>query len=367
MIFAFNGVFQKCTPLSEATGSYEITMTPSWRCDNLVQVNPMTKGFTCQENYEPVPITNIIHQFADRTEQRSYTKCRVRWFIKRCHTVYFTAIMKDRVQLESFWCRAKPNATIPPNSGAMFGGIYTSAYANVFTGGNSCPATYVGYQLFFDVTVCISYDYQLGSKYMIPFNGFFSCQSTQKKCDPGYTQHLVEIFDGCAVYYCVTPESYLRLDNPVIKRPPYTDAALAASSYSEDTILAYYNEEQVMDVPVSEAIRNYVQELQQKMGGTNKKIVLKRAEVQNVIDGYMNYTSEQILDLIDKYPNKTWGEIINLLSNPQSPSSSMLSNAAFITVGIISVIVIAGGIFGFVIFLIRRRRVSNVNYDYINY
>ncbi|KAE9547428.1 hypothetical protein FO519_009359 [Halicephalobus sp. NKZ332] len=331
MTYPFSGVVQKCTPISEAAGSHNVMTTPSWRCDNLVQVNPMTKDFTCQENYEAVPITSIVHQFPDRTEQRSYVKCHNILFIRRCHTVYYTVIMKDRVKIDSFWCRGKSGAKLPPNSGSMFGGLYTNNSINIFTGSASCPAAYVGYRLFTDATVCISYDYQIGVQHMIPFDGFFSCQSAQQKCGEGFTQHLVEIFDNCAVFYCVSPEAYLSLEDPVINRPPYTDAVLAASNYAENTVLAYFNEEQVVDVPVSYITQDHIQQLESKTGGVaNKKMFFAANDVQHIIDNYMNHTSEEILDLIEKYPNKTWGEIEKLLSAPPSSESSIFKSPGFI-------------------------------------
>lgn len=281
----------------------------------------MTGDFTCPDNYEPILISSITHQFPDRTEQHSYQKCHTRWFKKKCSTVYYSVVMKDQVQLQNYWCRAKPGVTIPENSGALFGGIYTSTMVNVFTGGASCPGTYMSYRLFADVTVCVSYDYQEDTKFAVPLGGFFSCQSTQMRCDDGYTQHLIEVYDNCAIFYCVTPSAYLSLDDPVIKRPPFSDAALAASNHSQNIILAYYNEEQSVGMPVLDVMINYTEHKSEMIEGV-QKTVFAVEDVEEAIEAYMNETSEQILELIEQYPNMTWGQIEGLLADPAPSSSS---------------------------------------------
>ncbi|KAE9551066.1 hypothetical protein FO519_005733 [Halicephalobus sp. NKZ332] len=292
--YTFDGVYQTCTPINEASGSYEITTTPAWRCGNLSQVNQMTGGYSCQDGYDALPILSITHQFPDRTEQRSYEKCHHKWFKKVCDTVYYNVVMKDRVQLQTFWCRAKSGVEIPQNTGALFGGIYSASTVNVFTGSTSCPGTYMGYHLFADVTICISYAYQDDTKYAIPFGGLFSCQSTQKRCDAGYTQHLVEVFDGCAVYYCVTPEAYLSLEDPVVKRPPFTNVALAASNHSENVILAYYNEEKAVSMPVMDVVQNYTQNYKPSTNGISEWIVFEAEDINKVIEAYMNDTIRHV-------------------------------------------------------------------------
>ncbi|KAE9547476.1 hypothetical protein FO519_009312 [Halicephalobus sp. NKZ332] len=355
--FQFDGVFQKCTPLSKKYIFFYI-QTPSWRCNGLTQVNPMTKGFTCQENYEPVLISSIIHMFSDRTEEKYYEECNSFLFWENCNTVKYTVINKDNVQIDSYWCRAKPNVKIPPNTGAMFGGIYTTSSVNVFTGSTSCPGTYVGYRLFADLTVCISYDYQMDMKYAIPFNSFFSCQSSQKKCESGYTQHLVEIFDGCAVFYCVTPDAYRSLENPVIKRPPFTNVTFATSKYPEDTILAFYKTEEVVNMPIVNVVKKHAEQLQRtKISGTSKEIFLTENDVQAAVDVYMNDSSKQILDLIDKYPNKTWGEIRELVAKEKPSSSFILSNLGYFIIFIVFSVVVG------VIVLVHKYRQSRQSQD----
>ncbi|KAE9547629.1 hypothetical protein FO519_009160 [Halicephalobus sp. NKZ332] len=322
--YIFSGIYQQCTPLSEIAAPYEVQMTPSWRCDNLTQKNFMSGVVGCPANYKPILISSIVHQFPDRVDQRSYRDCHDYFFFETCKTVHYTAIVKDRVKLDSYLCYAEDDTQIPTNTPSMFGGVYTTDTINVVTGDRSCPGSYQPQHLFLDMTVCLGYDAN-EQQYAVPFNGFFSCQSQQQKCSGNYTQHLIDVFDGCAIFYCVSPSLYLKPDNPVIKRPPFTNANLAASNYSKSIILAHYNDEQVVGMPILTVMQNYTEKYKSKMGkNAPKEKLFTSVDVEQAVEAYMNETSGQILDLIEKYPNMTWGQIVNLLSNTQ-PSASTSS------------------------------------------
>ena len=325
--YVFNGVFQKCTPLIEDVGSERVT-APDWRCDNLVQVNSMTKDFTCPANYDAVQITSVVRQFPDRREDRSREECRRRFLgKKKCRTIHYTIFYKDRVQIDSYWCRSKPGAVIPTNTGAMFGGIYTSSSINAFTGSASCPGTYMSYRLFSGVTVCLSYNYQTDAKFAIPFGGFFSCQSEEQKCPNGYTQHLIEVYENCAVFYCVIPEAHLSLIDPVIKRPPYIDVALASSKHSQSMILVSYNNKPVVNMPLADVIQNYTSQFKPMMSHKSRgERILDSEDIQPMIEDYINKTSEIIFDLTEQYPNKAWEEIENLIVGEEPAVVKITSN-----------------------------------------
>ena len=125
-----------------------------------------------------------------------------------------------------------------PDSGYMFGGLYNTINANPLTGTRSCPLKF--YPQHFgpkDMFVCISDDYDLGSKYSLSFAGFFSCSTGNplaskkksssdssnwpKQCPTGFSQHLAVIDEDCEINYCVKSNALSGEGMAPVRRPPF--------------------------------------------------------------------------------------------------------------------------------------------------
>ena len=83
----------------------------------------------------------------------------------------------SKADYDTYWCAANTNATSPPNSGVMFGGIYTDMSDNPLTGAQRCPNRFYPLPLGGHAHVCISDDYEQGYKNSIKFAGFYSCSA----------------------------------------------------------------------------------------------------------------------------------------------------------------------------------------------
>uniref|UniRef100_A0A671LCX4 Macrophage-expressed gene 1 protein n=1 Tax=Sinocyclocheilus anshuiensis TaxID=1608454 RepID=A0A671LCX4_9TELE len=74
--------------------------------------------------------------------------------------------------------------------------------------------------------VCMSNEYEAGTRFFVPFAGFFSCQSGnplakgQNRCP--FHQHLAAISDGCQILYCVQSGVFTGGQLMPIRLPPFT-------------------------------------------------------------------------------------------------------------------------------------------------
>ncbi|KAJ8302098.1 hypothetical protein KUTeg_021085 [Tegillarca granosa] len=236
--FTFGGVYQTC--LQSGRLSQNI-------CNGLVQKNPLTGGFSCPKEYEAV----LVNSWTS-SKSESHHKCHRCWlFAHCCHdsTYYGSA------QISSYWCVARDH--VDQQHGFLFGGVYTSTVGNLLTQTRSCPLFFYPLKMGRDLYVCVSDDYELGSKYSVPFAGFYSCVSgnplmlhQQEKlsfkayggetvhslgkymrnsgpshwpmgCPPGFSQHLATVENGCQIDFCVKSNAFSDVGLPAIRRPPF--------------------------------------------------------------------------------------------------------------------------------------------------
>ncbi|NXI63191.1 MPEG1 protein, partial [Anseranas semipalmata] len=221
--FTFGGVFQECSGLAGPDTSA--------LCHALEQRNPLTGAFSCPTAYIPVLLA-VQEQEEGHSHLECHNKCTLGIF---CHRVCQDIFLLSRVQFSAYWCAA--SGPVPPDSGYLFGGLFSSHSANPITGTQSCPSGYFLLKLFDDLRVCVSRDYEGGRQYSVPFGGFFSCQvgnplcgqhqgTTEdpfaKRCPAGFSQHLALISDSCQVDYCVQAGVFTGGSLPPARLPPFT-------------------------------------------------------------------------------------------------------------------------------------------------
>lgn len=105
----------------------------------------------------------------------------------------------------------KPNSVVRENTGFLFGGLYSDRTDNFLTRSKSCPQYFNPLRIALNIRVCISDDFELGTKSSVPFGGFYSCQNGnplvngkfQKSCPKGFSNHLAFIGNDCEIQYCL--------------------------------------------------------------------------------------------------------------------------------------------------------------------
>jgi len=241
--FTFGGVYQTCA----------VQGSPGHNpCSGLLQKNPKTRNFNCPTHYQAIKINQ------GTTSSNCYRSCHGSWFWRGCSTHCGYGIYS------TFWCVATKD--IPQSSGFIFGGIYSKTIANPLTKSQSCPPKFYAQMLGASMHICISDDYELGSRYSVGFGGFFSCSTGNplaltikgsnsigelmafnavgfsgsmpmnaflyaqgpkkwpKSCPHGFSQHLAGIENNCEVMYCVKAKAFSVQGLPPIRRPPFTSA-----------------------------------------------------------------------------------------------------------------------------------------------
>ena len=216
----------------------------------------MTGDHSCPTNYQAIKLHS-----GSTSSSRSEHVCESGWFTTSCHDNYY----RSRAIYSLYWCVV--TGPVPPESGYLFGGLFTSKVENPVTRAASCPPSFfrldVGDRG--DLHVCISDDYEFGKKYSLPFAGFISClagnplsvadsakgqsrtevkaarsepkshgnlkQFFEKKsdewpmrCPDGYSRHLATVDQGCQINYCVRMGAMAGPVLPPIKRPPFAPA-----------------------------------------------------------------------------------------------------------------------------------------------
>ncbi|NXC44260.1 MPEG1 protein, partial [Penelope pileata] len=234
--FTFGGVYQECAGL-EGPDAKAL-------CHVLEQRNPLTGAFSCPTSYVPVLLSK-----QEREEGHSHLECHDKCVLRIfCHRVCRDTFVLSRVQFSAYWCAA--SRPVPPDSGYLFGGLFSSRSINPITGAQSCPSGYFLLKLFDDLRVCVSQDYERSSRYAVPFGGFFSCQVGNplggqhqgtaedpytKRCPAGFSQHLALISDSCQVEYCVQAGVFTGGALPPARLPPFTRPP--ANLPATDTVL----------------------------------------------------------------------------------------------------------------------------------
>lgn len=173
--YTFGGVYQTCQYIGTQMGD---------PCQNLLQPNPLTSQYSCSDGYEAV----LIHE--GFTTERCRTECEDCGFLwlftcckKYCGYAYYL----------TYWCFA--TGEVPPNTGYLFGGLYSDAVNNPVTQAHSCPLKFYSLRIGTTIRVCVSDDYELSYEQSVPFGGFFSCRAGNPlgvgKCDRGILYFII--------------------------------------------------------------------------------------------------------------------------------------------------------------------------------
>uniref|UniRef100_A0A8C6SVT0 Macrophage-expressed gene 1 protein n=1 Tax=Neogobius melanostomus TaxID=47308 RepID=A0A8C6SVT0_9GOBI len=221
---SFGGVYQQCEQLSQDAGPL---------CDKLAQRNPDTGDFSCRAPYTPTLLRSEVRQEGYTVYQchdHSYD-CGL-FGLFTCHQ----QICQDNyyvrsARINTYWCSV--NGKAPDNSGYLFGGLYSPSMLNPITNSKGCPPNFIAETFLSDgVMLCVSRDYETGSRYAVQFGGLFSCQSTnplangQRRCPPRFSQHLAIVSDGCEILYCVQSGLFTGGELKPIRLPPFTKPPL---------------------------------------------------------------------------------------------------------------------------------------------
>ncbi|XP_072243874.1 macrophage expressed 1, tandem duplicate 1 [Leuresthes tenuis] len=218
---SFGGVYQKCE---------KVTPDADPICDALAQKNLNTGDFSCRVPYTPTLLRSEVRQ-QGYTTYDCYTERHSCYLFFSCHSTRCQDNYHVRVaRINTYWCSV--NGKAPDNSGYLFGGIYSPSSLNPITKAKSCPPEFIPVKFLSDgQMLCVSSDYETGTRYAVPFGGLFSCESTnplaksQRRCPPKFSQHLATVSDGCEILYCVqsglfTGGQLLPIHLPPFIKPP---------------------------------------------------------------------------------------------------------------------------------------------------
>ncbi|XP_061465687.1 macrophage-expressed gene 1 protein-like [Rhineura floridana] len=259
--FTFGGVFQECHGVS---GRNTEKLCQTYRIQN-----PLTGSYSCPANFSAV----LLHG-EQRTASKPTTECHKEChscylFFSCCDTVCGIRYYPSTVKFNTYWCAAL--GPVPQDSGFLFGGLYTTGNENPVTRTCACPAYFFPLVLFDNLKVCVSSDYEMGSRFAVPFGGFFSCQSGNPlagllkgqspgilqdvfyqdsptkypmKCPAGHSQHKAYLSDGCQILYCLQAGTLFAQQLAPIKLPPFLRSPSPNASIPE-TILVQSDGSQV--------------------------------------------------------------------------------------------------------------------------
>ncbi|XP_063050287.1 macrophage-expressed gene 1 protein-like [Engraulis encrasicolus] len=218
---SFGGVYQRCTQLTADARSI---------CDAQDQKNPETGDYSCRDPYQATLLQsqNVEEGYSQYECHRQCHRCWL--FATCCKDVCGDAYHVKRAKIETYWCSTDQETK--QYSGFLFGGLFGPSQDNPLIKSRSCPPNFVPVKLLTNgLTVCLSKDYEAGTRFSVPFGGFFSCSAGnplmggQRRCPPQFSQHLAAISDGCEVLYCVqsgifTGGQLLPIHLPPFTRPP---------------------------------------------------------------------------------------------------------------------------------------------------
>uniref|UniRef100_H3DJN7 Macrophage-expressed gene 1 protein n=1 Tax=Tetraodon nigroviridis TaxID=99883 RepID=H3DJN7_TETNG len=233
---SFGGVYQACVPLSSDAGPL---------CDALAQKNPSTGDFSCRTPYTPTLLRSEMRQQSYTTYDcydDSYDCGFLGLFT--CHDrVCQNNYHVRSATINTYWCSVDKGKA-PEYSGYLFGGIYGPSLINPLTNAKSCPANFIPLKFLSDGgMICVSNDYEAGSRYSVAFGGLFSCQAnnplagSKRRCPPQFSQHLAAVSDGCEILYCVQSGVFTGGELLPIHLPPFTSPPLMSMQATNTVIV----------------------------------------------------------------------------------------------------------------------------------
>lgn len=253
--FTFGGVFQECHGVS---GRNTEELCLAYRIQN-----PLTGGFSCPANFSAV-LLHAEQRTASKPKTECHDECNSCWlFFSCCQSVCGTRYYASTVQFNAYWCAA--TGTVPQGSGVLFGGLYSTGQENPVSRTYACPSYFFPLVLFDNLKVCVSSDYEMGSRFAVPFGGFFSCQTGNPlagllkgqspgilqdffyqgsptkfpmKCPTGYSQHKAYLSDGCQILYCLQAGTLFGQQLAPVKLPPFLRVPSTNSSLPETILVS---------------------------------------------------------------------------------------------------------------------------------
>ncbi|KAK7933646.1 hypothetical protein WMY93_004542 [Mugilogobius chulae] len=261
---SFGGVFQQCTQLSPDAGPL---------CEKLAQKNPDTGDFSCRSPYTPTLLRSEVRQEGYTLYECYDQTYKCGWFgWSKCHR----QICRDNyyvrsTRIDTYWCAVKGKA--PDNSGYLFGGLYSPSMLNPITSSKGCPPNFIAEKFLSDgMSICVSRDYEQGSRYAVSFGGLFSCDAAnplannQHRCPPKFSQHLAIVSDGCEILYCVQSGLFTGGELKPIRLPPFTKPPIV-SMQATNTVMV-----------MTEGEKNWV-----RVGTTKMWKLAKPEEIQEMV------------------------------------------------------------------------------------
>ncbi len=237
---SFGGVYQECIQASSDAGPL---------CDALAQKNPETGDFSCRSPYSSTLLRSELRQQGYTSYDCYDQRYRCGFLgLSHCHR----KVCQDNYHVRSahintYWCSVDGKA--PDNSGYLFGGIYSPSLLNPLTNAKSCPPNFIAVKFLSDgQMICVSNDYEAGSRFSVPFGGLVSCQSSnplagsQRRCPPKFSQHLATVSDGCEILYCVQSGLFTGGQLLPIHLPPFTKPPLV-SMQATNTVMVMTEED----------------------------------------------------------------------------------------------------------------------------
>ncbi|XP_048091016.1 macrophage-expressed gene 1 protein-like [Alosa alosa] len=217
---SFGGIYQTCTPIAIDVPLF---------CAVQEVKNPDTGAFSCREPYFPILLQSVVIEEHYNTTD-CYEECEGFFFID-CQTICNVIYHVRSAEVNTHWCTTDKKTK--PFSGYLFGGLYSPNVENPITRSKGCPHNFFSLKfLSKDFIICLSKDYEQASSLSVPFGGFFSCRagnplaSSQFRCPPEFSQHLLTIDDGCQIMYCVKSGAFTGGPLKPINLPPFTHPAL---------------------------------------------------------------------------------------------------------------------------------------------
>ena len=237
--YTFGGIYQIC--YNEELG-YDV-------CGpyGSAQTNPLTSDYSCPAGYQSILLhTGTLSKLMPMMTY--YRKCGF-W---SCHTYSRQVDVMRYARYSAYWCYYPPGKTVPPDSGYMFGGVYSGKHSNAVTGTSTCPPFYTTLHFGEDIKVCVSSDIE-GMSYALPFGGFHSCNSGNPlsvspaqyekrssfplQCPQRYNQFLVTVDQGCIINYCSKVDFLLKYTAQPPILPPYKIRPPMTVNQSESLVI----------------------------------------------------------------------------------------------------------------------------------
>lgn len=237
--FQFGGVYQQCqvTP----TQNYEDLCTQYG-----AQENPLTGTYSCPSGYESIELHSgtISHVAKKEVCNNQCHHCGFMGWSRCCQCVSAWVNTLSSASYQAYWC--VDTGKVPPNSGYMFGGLYTVSSVNPVTRAKTCPKHFYPIHIGYEIEVCVSDSYDLAYEYSVPFGGFFSCEAANpltatsgsvgtKSCPKHYSSILASLDQGCEINYCAKLQENYGISSP--RLPPYKSKPSSPKNKTETVMI----------------------------------------------------------------------------------------------------------------------------------